>query len=323
MLYNISENPSEEFILLCPTIIAFLAFSTVSYERPYTWIDHVEPIFHQFHHLHNIMSTILNMKSYTEVTNPHNVELLRASFTKDFTDPNYMPVTRDLSSTKLAMILEWLEKPCYDRDCELAEKPATPSCLSPSTDIAMPSVSYFSPPRCKKRLIAYSDNPGNDEAYFHQIIHDEYSKLAKSTDTIRPLLGFVGMNVEDDLSVIRQHFVYPICTLDNLKDQLQIATELEFITLPLYLTALYSIVQDCNVEAYELIRSIVMQEMLHYAQAANILISIGGKVVLHTPEKAPKFPRKGLPGGVLPHLFLTLKKNMSIILLWVLRLQLY
>ena len=99
MLYSISENPSEEFTLLCPTIIAFLAFSTMSYERPYTWVDSVEPIFHQFHHLHHIMSTILNMKSYTEVTNPHNVELLRASFTKDFTDPKYMPVTRDLSST--------------------------------------------------------------------------------------------------------------------------------------------------------------------------------------------------------------------------------
>jgi peroxiredoxin len=311
---SIPEKRKDDFVLLCPTIIAFLAFSTMNYKQPYTWVNHVGPIFHQFHHLHHIMSTILNMKNYTEVILPHNVELLRASFTKDFTDPNYMPVTRDLSSTKREMILKWLEKPCYDRHCKLSEIPETPSCLSPSTDIAVPSVSYFSPPRCKKSLIAYSDNPENDETYFHRIIHDEFLKLAESNNIIRPLFGFLGMIVEDDLSVpsviryLQQHSIHPTCTLDKLKDQLQIATELEFTTLPLYLTALYSIVQDCNVEAYELIRTIIMQEMLHYAQAANILISVGGKVVLDTPETAPKFPRKGLPGGVLPHLFLTLKK---------------
>ena len=309
---SIPEIRHENFVLLCPTILAFLAFSTMNYQRPYTWVDHVEPIFHQFHHLHHIMTTILNMKNYTEVTLPRNIELLRGSFTRDFTDPNYMPVTRDLSSTKQTMILEWLDKPCYDSECKLVGIPESPICLGPSKDIALPSVSYFSPPRCKKRFIAYSDDPENDESYFHQIVNDEYSELKDLKSNVRPLFGFVGMGLEEDLSAIssylRQHFIYPICTLDKLKDQLQIATELEFTTLPLYLTALYSIVQDCNVEAYELIRSIVMQEMLHYAQAANILISVGGKVVLDTPEKAPKYPKKGLPGGVLPHLYLTLKK---------------
>ena len=99
---------------------------------------------------------------------------------------------------------------------------------------------------------------------------------ARVDNSIRPLFDFVGtMNVED---AIRQHSVYIICTLDNLKDQLQIATELEFITLSLYLTDLYTIVHDCNVEAYELIRTIVMQEMLNYAQVVNILISIGDQV---------------------------------------------
>ena len=154
-------------------------------EQPYTWVDHVGPIFHQFHHLHHsyiIMSTILNMQNYTEVTYPHNVELLRALFTKDFTDPNYMPITRNLLSIKRAMILEWLEKPYYHLDCMLAGIQAIPSCLSTTTDIAVSSISYFSPPQCKKSLIAYSDNPGSDETYFHQIIDDKYSKLAESNE---------------------------------------------------------------------------------------------------------------------------------------------
>ena len=52
------------------------------------------------------------------------------------------------------------------------------------------------------------------------------------------------------------------CTLDSLKLQLQQAVELEFATIPLYMTTLYSIAPGCNTEAYGLIRSVLIQEML-------------------------------------------------------------
>ncbi|CAI7997917.1 hypothetical protein GBAR_LOCUS2274 [Geodia barretti] len=65
---------------------------------------------------------------------------------------------------------------------------------------------------------------------------------------------------------------------------------------------------NCNVEAYKLVRNIVVQEMLHFAQAANILISIGGKVRIDSKDTVPHFPTTRLPGGVLPKLTLTLEK---------------
>ena len=66
-------------LLLCPTTVTMLAFSSMNYQRPYTWIDHVKHIFHQMHHLHHIMSTVVNLKNYTDVTLPHNIELLKKS----------------------------------------------------------------------------------------------------------------------------------------------------------------------------------------------------------------------------------------------------
>ena len=86
------------------------------------------------------------------------------------------------------------------------------------------------------------------------------------------------------------------------------AVQIEFYTLPLYLTSLYSIKKGHNVEAYQLIKKIAMQEMLHFTQAANTLIGIGGRVKIDDPDFVPSYPVTGLPGGVLPKLTLVLKK---------------
>ena len=51
-----------------------------------------------------------------------------------------------------------------------------------------------------------------------------------------------------------------------------------------------------------------MQEMLHFTQAANMLIGIGGTVKIDDPEFVPSYPATGLPGGVLPNLTVSLKK---------------
>ena len=100
----------------------------------------------------------------------------------------------------------------------------------------------------------------------------------------------------------------PICSVENLREQLQLAMQLEFSTLPLHLTSLYSIMEDCNTEAYQLMRNIAMQEMLHFAQAANMLIAVGGNVRIDYPDVVPSYPTVGLPGGVLPSLDVSLKK---------------
>ncbi|UAA39847.1 ferritin-like protein [Paraneptunicella aestuarii] len=87
-----------------------------------------------------------------------------------------------------------------------------------------------------------------------------------------------------------------IHTLEQLHHDLHIATQLEFSTLPPYLCALYTISDTTNPSAYYTIRSVVMEEMFHLANAANVLIAVGGKPKLNCSQFVPTYPTK-LPNG--------------------------
>lgn len=87
-----------------------------------------------------------------------------------------------------------------------------------------------------------------------------------------------------------------INTLKELHHLLQKAVELEHSTIPPYLTALYSIPDGTNIEAAKIIKSVVMEEMLHMVLAANVLNAIrdprhdlGGPVIDH-PKFIPEYP---------------------------------
>ncbi|MEV0179800.1 ferritin-like protein [Streptomyces sp. NPDC050625] len=67
----------------------------------------------------------------------------------------------------------------------------------------------------------------------------------------------------------------PISNQKDLKAALQLAIGLELSTIPVYLTALYSIKDGCNTDAAQTIRSVVMEEMLHMTLAANVLNALG------------------------------------------------
>lgn len=77
--------------------------------------------------------------------------------------------------------------------------------------------------------------------------------------------------------------------LAPLKEKLQKAVELEWATIPPYLTALYSIQPGKNAMAASIIRSIAMEEMLHLLLAGNLLSSIGGSVRLGR-DNMPEYP---------------------------------
>jgi hypothetical protein len=93
--------------------------------------------------------------------------------------------------------------------------------------------------------------------------------------------------------------------LNWLRQALQTAIELEASTLPLYFSALYSLKVQ-NYTAYNIIRSVAMEEMVHMAIAANILAAIGGTPRIKTINTP--FPTRGLPGGVEPDLNVGLAK---------------
>jgi hypothetical protein len=70
---------------------------------------------------------------------------------------------------------------------------------------------------------------------------------------------------------------------------LQLAAELELATIPPYLTALLSIQRPASREAAELIRSVMIEEMLHLALVANIMTGLGGGVRLRQ-DNIPRYP---------------------------------
>jgi hypothetical protein len=87
--------------------------------------------------------------------------------------------------------------------------------------------------------------------------------------------------------------------LDWIRQRLQTAIELEFSTLPLYLSAMFSL-EVQNYSAYNIIRSVAMEEMVHMAIASNILSALGGTPAIKNMNVA--FPTNGLPGGAEPDL---------------------
>lgn len=82
-----------------------------------------------------------------------------------------------------------------------------------------------------------------------------------------------------------------------LRHNLQTAIELEHSTIPPYLYALYSIKDGCNIEVAGLIRSVVIQEMLHMSLDCNVLNAIGGHPKIDNPRFIPSYPGH-LPGSV-------------------------
>jgi hypothetical protein len=92
--------------------------------------------------------------------------------------------------------------------------------------------------------------------------------------------AFLQLNEEDS----------PIRTITELRDCFQTAIELEHSTIPPYLCALYSIKEGTNQAASAIIRSVVVEEMLHMILAANILNAIGGKPKINAKNFIPAYP---------------------------------
>ncbi|MCH8308912.1 MAG: ferritin-like protein [Chloroflexi bacterium] len=86
--------------------------------------------------------------------------------------------------------------------------------------------------------------------------------------------------------------LYPVWDIQHLQDHLQYAVDLEFWTVPFYMSAMYSI-KDPSDKAYRLIQSIVYEEMLHMELASNVANAYG---------KSPVFNAPSYQGTTIPHL---------------------
>jgi hypothetical protein len=91
--------------------------------------------------------------------------------------------------------------------------------------------------------------------------------------------------------------------LEVLKQALRVAIRLEFATVPPYLCALWSIIDQTHPVA-KTIRAVAHEEMLHVALLCNFLAALGERPVL-TGGLVPQYPST-LPGGVHPKLTIPL-----------------
>lgn len=77
----------------------------------------------------------------------------------------------------------------------------------------------------------------------------------------------------------------------DLYPGLQDAMKLEHSTIPLYLTAYFSLHDvPTNTAVAETLRSIVVEEMLHFTIVGNVLNALGGKPLIDDAAMVPAFP---------------------------------
>ena len=87
-----------------------------------------------------------------------------------------------------------------------------------------------------------------------------------------------------------------ITTIEKLHEYLHVAMQLEHATIPPYLLALYSIYPGANPAATQVLRTVVVEEMLHLTLAANMMNATGGQPNLNADNFVPVYPAY-LPDG--------------------------
>ena len=170
-----------------------------------TWRDDIQPILQIYANLFPVMKNIIDLSSFEDCT--LKLSALQRAFSANWKDGAYMPVTRDLSPTKVGMILKWMQFPLYSKN---------------------------------------------------------YIPIAFNSEK------------------------YPLNNIEHLKQWLQNAVMLELATIPTYLSGLYSIKPEArfqNTYVYDLISSVVVQEMQHLCLASNVLLAIGGMCRLLNKQK--------------------------------------
>jgi hypothetical protein len=99
------------------------------------------------------------------------------------------------------------------------------------------------------------------------------------------------------MKTIAQYVQDGISTPPDLQDALQTAMQLEFATIPPYLCAQWSINSDPS-GVGSMVQDIVVQEMLHFALAGNMLAAIGKTPSIANAAFVPSYPTHVLPGGI-------------------------
>ena len=93
----------------------------------------------------------------------------------------------------------------------------------------------------------------------------------------------------------------------DLLPLVQGAIQLEHATIPLYLCGLFTLKPGANIEVGNIIRSVVIEEMLHMTLASNLMLALDGSPAINCPQFVPDYPG-GLPFDIGDNLQIHLRK---------------
>lgn len=129
--YQLANQPAN-YVSNPGNFVSILAYSQKynSNRTSPTWYDDIQPLFAQYGKLYPIMSKyVVDLSDYTSVVS--RVEVLALAFSLPASDPNHMPVTRDLGAADRAVILEWLRMKGADGLPPLGTAPPEPTLVEP------------------------------------------------------------------------------------------------------------------------------------------------------------------------------------------------
>ncbi|XP_070550418.1 uncharacterized protein [Ptychodera flava] len=107
-LYEISVHGQDTLTSSLPIVIFLYNSFEVSPGGP-TWHRDIYPIFKMYSNMFPSMNNIIDMASYEDVC--RKIWMLKMTMTLSMNDPEFMPVTRDLSRRKQRAIVQWLDDP--------------------------------------------------------------------------------------------------------------------------------------------------------------------------------------------------------------------
>lgn len=110
--YALADQPANTVVDPF-SFISVLVFGAVDVAANPAWYRDVLPIMQQYANLYPIMSKrLMRLDDYDVVVG--NLKILEFAFSLPISDPNHMPVTRDLSDGRRATILRWMAEPGPD-----------------------------------------------------------------------------------------------------------------------------------------------------------------------------------------------------------------
>ena len=161
------------------------ARTAVEYSNPPDWDTDIAPFMQQYDNLYPIMSKHLFSLSDPDVFKK-NASLLSLAFSLPESDPNHMPVTRDLSRAKRQAVLNWLAYHSGEAAPELrsdepqvvpAAYPSAPRVLSDDEAAALPEATEHGVEFYESMLNTVEEGIGGKDPMIRNFLMHEIDRL--------------------------------------------------------------------------------------------------------------------------------------------------